>query len=93
MVQAQRNSASRSVFGTGVYFAAIAKTETVLPLQSHRAVRELLKMLRKSEWERFNRIRASTRNHNELKRALGSFIEYHTERNLKSLRFIESVLG
>ena len=54
--------------------------------------RELLKMLRKSEWDRFNRIRASTRNHKELKRALGSFIEYHTERNLKSLRFIESVL-
>jgi DNA repair protein RecO (recombination protein O) len=54
---------------------------------------ELLKMLRNSEWERFNRIRASTRNHKELKRALGSFIEYHTERNLKSLRFIESVLG
>lgn len=55
--------------------------------------RELLKMLRKSEWDRFNRIRASTRNHKELKRALGSFIEYHTERNLKSLRFIENVLG
>ena len=53
---------------------------------------ELLKMLRKSEWERFNRIRASTRNHQELKRVLGSFIEYHTERNLKSLKFIENVL-
>jgi len=53
---------------------------------------ELLKMLRKSEWERFNRIRASTRNHQELKRGLGSFIEYHTERSLKSLRFIENVL-
>ena len=53
---------------------------------------ELLKMLRKSEWDRFNRIRASTRNHKELKRVLGSFIEYHTERNLKSLKFIESVL-
>ena len=53
---------------------------------------ELLKMLRKSEWERFNRIRASTRNHKELKSVLGSFIEYYTERNLKSLRFIENVL-
>ena len=53
---------------------------------------ELLKVLRRSEWERFNRIRASTRNHQELKRLLGSFIEYHTERNLKSLRFIENVL-
>ena len=53
---------------------------------------ELLKMLRKSEWERFNRIRASARNHQELKRVLGSFIEYHTERSLKSLRFIENVL-
>ena len=53
---------------------------------------ELLKMLRKSEWERFNRIRASTRNHQELKRVLGSFIEYHTERTLKSLKFIETVL-
>ncbi len=53
---------------------------------------ELLKTLRKSEWERFNRIRASTRNHQELKRLLGSFIEYHTERSLKSLRFIENVL-
>ncbi len=53
---------------------------------------ELLKMLRKSEWERFNQIRASTRNHQELKRVLGSFIEYHTERTLKSLRFIENVL-
>ena len=53
---------------------------------------ELLKMLRKSEWERFNRIRASTRNHQELKRVLGSFIEYHTERTLKSLKFIENVL-
>ena len=53
---------------------------------------ELLKMLRKSEWERFNRIRASAGNHKELKRLLGNFIEYHTERNLKSLRFIEDVL-
>jgi DNA repair protein RecO (recombination protein O) len=53
---------------------------------------ELLKMLRKSEWERFNRIRASDRNHKELKRVLGNFIEYHTERNLKSLKFIENVL-
>ena len=53
---------------------------------------ELLKMLRKSEWERFNRIRASTRNHEELKRVLGNFIEYHTERTLKSLKFIETVL-
>ena len=53
---------------------------------------ELLKMLRKSEWERFNRIRASSRNHQELKRVLGNFIEHYTERNLKSLRFIENVL-
>ena len=53
---------------------------------------ELLKMLRQSEWERFNRIRASTRNHQELKRVLGNFIEHYTERNLKSLRFIENVL-
>jgi DNA repair protein RecO (recombination protein O) len=53
---------------------------------------ELLKMLRKSEWEQFNRIRASSQNHQELKRVLGSFIEYYTERNLKSLRFIENVL-
>ena len=53
---------------------------------------ELLKLLRKSEWERFNQIRASTRNHKELKRLLGNFIEHHTERNLKSLRFIENVL-
>ena len=51
---------------------------------------ELLKLLRKSEWERFNRIHASTRNHKELKRLLGNFIEHHTERNLKSLRFIEN---
>ena len=53
---------------------------------------ELLKMLRRSEWERFNRIHASTSNHKELKRVLGSFIEYYTERSLKSLRFIENVL-
>ena len=53
---------------------------------------ELLKMLRKSEWERFNRIRASSRNHQELKRVLGNFVEHYTERNLKSLRFIENVL-
>ena len=53
---------------------------------------ELLKMLRQSEWERFNRIRASIRNHQELKRVLGNFIEHYTERNLKSLRFIENVL-
>ena len=53
---------------------------------------ELLKMLRRSEWERFNRIRASARNHQELKRVLGNFIEYHTERRLKSLKFIENVL-
>ena len=37
-------------------------------------------------------IRASERNHRELKRALGHFIEYHTERRLKSLRFIERTL-
>ena len=53
---------------------------------------ELLKMLRKSELSGLNRIHASTRNHRELKLALSSFIQYHTERNLKSLRFIESVL-
>ena len=53
---------------------------------------ELLKVLRRSEWERLNRIRASTRNHQELKRLLGNFIEYHTQRTLKSLRFIENVL-
>ena len=53
---------------------------------------ELLKVLRTSGLERFNRVRASTRNHQELKRLLGSFIEYHTERTLKSLRFIENVL-
>lgn len=53
---------------------------------------ELLKTLRKSELNRLNRIRASTRNHRELKLVLGSFIQYHTERNLKSLKFIESVL-
>ena len=53
---------------------------------------ELLKMLRRTEWGRFNRIRASTSNHTELKRVLGSFIEYYTERRLKSLKFIESVL-
>ena len=53
---------------------------------------ELLKVLRRSQWERLNRVRASTRNHQELKRLLGNFIEYHTERSLKSLRFIERVL-
>ena len=53
---------------------------------------ELLKMLRRAEWERFNRIRASAGNHTELKRVLGSFIEYYTERRLKSLKFIENVL-
>ena len=54
---------------------------------------ELLKALRKSELNKLNRIQASTRNHRELKLVLSSFIQYHTERNLKSLRFIESVLG
>ncbi len=53
---------------------------------------ELLKALRKSELSKLNRIRASTRNHRELKLVLSSFIQYHTERNLKSLRFIETVL-
>ena len=56
---------------------------------------ELLKTLRQlklAELEKINRIRASTRNHRELKLVLGSFIQYHTERNLKSLRFIENVL-
>ena len=53
---------------------------------------ELLKLLRRVEGERFNRIRASTGNHNELKRVLRNFIEHYTERSLKSLRFIESVL-
>ena len=53
---------------------------------------ELLKTLRQSELEKIKRIRASIRNHRELKLVLSSFIRYHTERNLKSLRFIESVL-
>lgn len=53
---------------------------------------ELLKSLRKSEFSKLNRIRASKRNHRELKLILGSFIQYHTERTLKSLKFIESVL-
>lgn len=53
---------------------------------------ELLKTLRKSELGKLSRIRASTRNHRELKLVLSSFIQFHTERNLKSLKFIESVL-
>ena len=53
---------------------------------------ELLKTLRKSEYHKLKRIRASERNHRELKLILGSFIQYHTERSLKSLKFIESVL-
>lgn len=53
---------------------------------------ELLKTLRKSELRKLNRIHASTQNHRELKLVLSSFIQYHTERSLKSLRFIESVL-
>ena len=53
---------------------------------------ELLKTLRKSDYNKLNRIRASERNHRELKLILGSFIQYHTERSLKSLKFIESVL-
>ncbi len=53
---------------------------------------ELLKTLRKSELSKLNRIRASTRNHREMKLMLSSFIQYHTERSLKSLKFIESVL-
>lgn len=53
---------------------------------------ELLKTLRKTELDKINRIRASTRNHRELKLVLSSFIQYHTERTLKSLKFIESVL-
>ncbi len=40
-----------------------------------------------------NRLRASSRNHRELKQILGSFIQYHTQRNLKSIRFIERVLN
>ncbi len=53
---------------------------------------ELLKTLRQSELDKLSRIRASTRNQRELKLVLSSFIQYHTERNLKSLKFIESVL-
>lgn len=54
---------------------------------------QLLKTLRRTELSKLSRIRASTRNHRELKLVLSSFIQYHTERNLKSLKFIESVLG
>ena len=53
---------------------------------------ELLKTLRKSDLSKLNRIRASTRNHLEMKLILSSFIRYHTERRIKSLKFIESVL-
>lgn len=53
---------------------------------------ELLKTLRSSDLTMLNRIRASSRNHRELKLLLSSFIQYHTERNIKSLKFIESVL-
>ena len=53
---------------------------------------ELLKTLRKTDLSKLDRIRASTQNHLELKLILGSFIKYHTERNIKSLKFIESVL-
>ncbi len=53
---------------------------------------ELLKTLRKSELSKLNRMRASKRNHIEMKLMLSSFIQYHTERSLKSLKFIESVL-
>ncbi len=53
---------------------------------------ELLKTLRKIELHKLKSLRASTQNHFELKMILSRFIKYHTGRNLKSLKFIESVL-
>lgn len=52
---------------------------------------ELLKTLRNLDLNRLSRIRASTHNHRELKLILSSFIQFHTERTLKSLKFIDSV--
>jgi DNA repair protein RecO (recombination protein O) len=52
---------------------------------------ELMKHLRKSDLLQLNRLRASERNHRELKFVLSSFIAYHTERRLKSLEFIDGL--
>lgn len=52
---------------------------------------ELMKHLRKSDLADLNRLRASERNHSEIKLVLSRFIAYHTERTLKSLAFIENI--
>lgn len=52
---------------------------------------ELMKHLRKSDLTQLTRLRASKRNHQEIKLVLSRFISYHTERTLKSLAFIENI--
>jgi len=52
---------------------------------------ELMKQIRKSDLRYLTRLRASDRNHRELKSVLSSFISYHTERTLKSLKLIENL--
>ena len=52
---------------------------------------ELMKHLRKSNLTHLTRLRASERNHREIKLVLSCFISYHTGRTLKSLAFIENI--
>ena len=50
-----------------------------------------MKQIRKSDLRYLARLRASDLNHRELKSVLSSFISYHTERTLKSLKLIENL--
>ena len=52
---------------------------------------ELMKQLQKLDLSYLSRFRASNLNHRELKFFLSNFISYHTERTLKSLKFLEDI--
>lgn len=52
---------------------------------------QLMQQLQKSSLSRLGRFRASNLNHRELKFVLATFISYHIERDLKSLKFIDNV--
>ncbi len=52
---------------------------------------QLMRQLQKSSLSRLGRFRASVLNHRELKFVLATFVSYCTERDLKSLKFIDSL--
>lgn len=60
-------------------------------VQISRGSCELMKRLQRSNFDQLVRIRASRQNYREMKFVLSALINYHTQRRLKSLKFLDLV--